>query len=68
MELNKISEIIKTEDRIELPLYFSPPLCYTLYGAVRLSIILSNPVTHDWFYSNFIQLHFAKKKQQRFVS
>ena len=58
MDLNNITQEVATKDQRELPLYFPPPIYYSLYAAVRLSILLAYPHTHEWFYSNFIQLHF----------
>lgn len=43
-----------------LPLCFPPPITYSLHAAVTFSIILSNSKTHNWFYTNFIQLAFNK--------
>jgi hypothetical protein len=58
MDLGRITPLITTKNQKVLSIYFPPPVNYSLYAAVRLSILLANPKTHDWFYSNFIQLHF----------
>jgi len=45
-----------------LPLYQTPVIAYLDY-AFSFSIMLNNPKSHPWFYSNFIQLFFDSNSE-----
>jgi len=64
LNIKNISEEISSSTKKELPLYFPSPIYYSLYAAIRFSILLSAPNTYPWFYSNFIQLRFDEEKFQ----
>lgn len=51
----------ENEDKIKsLPIFFPPPIKYSLHGAITLAIILANPNTYEWYINNFIQMCFDK--------
>jgi hypothetical protein len=58
LDINNIKKGIVRDNYRKLPIYYPSPIYYALYAALRFSMILSNPNTYSWFYSNFIQLSF----------
>ena len=47
-----------------LPIFFPPPIKYSLHGAITSAIILANPNTYEWYINNFIQICFDKDYSQ----
>jgi len=58
LDIKNITQEVTNENYKELPLYFPSPIYYSLYAAIRFSILLTSEKTYPWFYSNFIQLRF----------
>lgn len=44
-----------SENSCVLPIFFPPPVKLYLHHAIPLALILTNPDTLDWFYTNYLQ-------------
>lgn len=60
LDVAYIQKELQEEDKTELPLYFPPPIYYSLNTALNLSILLTMPESYKWFYNCMIQLAFNK--------
>ena len=58
--VNTVQSMSKSTNDIDikLPIVFPPPICYALFAADKLAIIMNNPSAMNWIYNNFIQLVF----------
>ena len=59
---NNITNLVNEESVVELPIYFKSPIYYSLNVATNISIILTNPESHKWFYNCFLQLVLYKNE------
>ena len=60
LDMAYIRQEIREEGRTELPIYFPPPVYYSLNSAINLSVLLTMPEAHKWFHNCMIQLAFHK--------
>lgn len=60
LDCSKITTLVNTEATMVLPVYFPPPMFYSLNTAINLAAILTLPEAHKWYYNCMIQLAFHK--------
>ena len=60
LDMTNVWQEIREEERTQLPIYFPPPVYYSLNSAVNLSVLLTMPEAHKWFCNCMIQLAFHK--------
>lgn len=60
LDMTNVWQEIREEERTQLPIYFPPPVYYSLNSAVNLSVLLTIPEAHKWFCNCMIQLAFHK--------